>query len=101
MEAYTLNLKLKHIKGVIISYQNSVVFQQKSAQLIFGAIDSKGILPVSIGKLFSVGEGIQIDHINRFSYGIPESVSLNSNKLKKVEAGGIGEAPFDSQQYSC
>ena len=85
---YSLNSfkNIKHIKGVIISYQNSVVFQQKSAQLIFGAIDSKGILPVSIGKLFSVGEGIQIDHINRFSYGIPESVSLNSNKLKKVDS---------------
>ena len=85
---YSLNSfkNIKNIKGIIISYQNSAVFQQKSAQLIFGAIDSKGILPVSIGKLFSTGEGIQIDHINRLSYGIPESVSVNSNKLKKVDS---------------
>jgi len=26
-------------------------------------------------------------------------IGTESNKLKKVEAGGIGEAPFDSQQY--
>ena len=85
---YSLNSfkNIKHIKGIIISNQNSAVFQQKSAQLIFGSIDSKGILPVSIGKLFSIGVGIQIDNINRLSYGIPESVSVNSDKLKKVDS---------------
>jgi beta-N-acetylhexosaminidase len=85
---YSLNSfkNIKHTEGIIISYQNSIVFQQKSAQLIFGAIDSKGFLPVSIGKLFSAGEGIQVDRINRLSYGIPESVSISSNKLKKVDS---------------
>ena len=85
---YSLNSfkNIKHTEGIIISYQNSIIFQQKSAQLIFGAIDSKGFLPVSIGKLFSAGEGIQVDRINRLSYGIPESVSISSNKLKKVDS---------------
>jgi len=85
---YILNsfTNIKHTEGIIISYQNSAIFQQKSAQLIFGAIDSKGTLPVSIGKLFSAGKGIEIDRINRLSYGIPESVSINSTKLKKVDS---------------
>ncbi|MGE5943845.1 MAG: glycoside hydrolase family 3 protein, partial [Flavobacteriales bacterium] len=40
---------VENIKSIVISYQNSVVAQQKSAQLLFGAIPSKGTLPVSIG----------------------------------------------------
>jgi len=69
---------IKNINGIIISYQNSKVFQKKSAQLIFGAIESTGILPVSIGKLFSAGQGLELNKINRLSYGLPESVNLRS-----------------------
>ncbi|MDC1491862.1 serine hydrolase [Flavobacteriaceae bacterium] len=85
---YTLNKfkNLRNIKGIIISYQNSYVFQDKSAQVIFGAIDSKGVLPVSIGKLFFTGEGIMLSNINRLAYGLPESVNFSSYKLNKVDS---------------
>ena len=85
---YTLKSfkSIRSIKGVIVSYQNSIIFQQKSAQLIFGALNSKGRLPVSIGKLFDVGDGIKIKHINRLSYGTPESVSMSSIKLRKIDS---------------
>ena len=85
---YTLKpfKSIRSIKGVIVSYQNSIIFQQKSAQLIFGALNSKGRLPVSIGKLFDVGDGIKIKHINRLSYGTPESVSMSSIKLRKIDS---------------
>ena len=85
---YTLKpfKSIRSIKGVIVSYQNSIIFQQKSAQLIFGALNSKGRLPVTIGKLFDVGDGIKIKHINRLSYGTPESVSMSSIKLRKIDS---------------
>ena len=85
---YTLKpfKSIRSIKGVIVSYQNSIIFQQKSAQLIFGALNSKGRLPVSISKLFDVGDGIKIKHINRLSYGTPESVSMSSIKLRKIDS---------------
>jgi len=85
---YTLKSfkSIRSIKGVIVSYQNSIIFQQKSAQLIFGALNSKGRLPVTIGKLFDVGDGIKIKHINRLSYGTPESVSMSSIKLRKIDS---------------
>ena len=85
---YTLKpfKSIRSIKGVIVSYQNSIIFQQKSAQLIFGALNSKGRLPVSIGKLFDVGDGIKIKHINRLSYGTAESVSMSSIKLRKIDS---------------
>ena len=93
---YMLNKfkNIKNINGIIISYQNSKVYQKKSAQLIFGAIESTGILPVSIGKLFSAGQGLELNKINRLSYGLPESVNLRSEKLNKIDS--LAQIAIDS-----
>jgi CubicO group peptidase (beta-lactamase class C family) len=93
---YMLNRfkNIKNINGIIISYQNSNIFQKKSAQLIFGAIESKGILPVSIGKLISTGQGLELNKINRLSYGLPESVNLSSVKLNKIDS--LAQIAIDS-----
>ncbi|PKQ44030.1 glycoside hydrolase family 3 N-terminal domain-containing protein [Confluentibacter flavum] len=77
---------IENIKSIVVSYQNSVIAQQKSAQLLFGAIPSKGTLPVSIGSYFKVGDGIINNSINRLSYTIPERVGMSSEKLKKVDS---------------
>ena len=77
---------IENIEGIVVSYQNSKVAQQKSAQLIFGAIEAKGVLPVSIGDYFKAGEGISNNSIERLSYTIPERVGMDSEKLKKVDA---------------
>ena len=45
-----LDIDVDGIESIIIAYQNSEIFQIKAAQALFGAIDTKGILPVSINK---------------------------------------------------
>lgn len=76
----------QNIKAIIHSYQNSVLAQQKSAQLIFGAIPSKGKLPVSLGTT-PIRSGIELGTLRRLSYGIPEEVGLNSEILNtKVDS---------------
>lgn len=82
-----LDLKTNtNFESIVVSYQNSKVAQQKSAQLIFGAIPSKGKLPVTCGKDFNEGLGIEFDAINRLSYGIPESVGMSSVLLEKIDS---------------
>lgn len=82
-----LDLKThENIESIIVSYQNGKVEQEKSAQLIFGAVDAKGTLPVSVGSYFNVGNGIQLKAINNLSYGLPESVGMNSKLLAKIDA---------------
>ncbi len=76
----------ENIESVVVSYQNSVIAQQKSAQLIFGAIPSKGTLPVSIAPFFKAGDGIKNNAIKRLSYTIPERAGMSSEKLKKVDS---------------
>jgi beta-glucosidase-like glycosyl hydrolase/CubicO group peptidase (beta-lactamase class C family) len=76
----------KNFESIIIAYQNSEVAQQKTAQLIFGGIQAKGNLPVTIGEAFKVGYGIHFSAVSRLSYGLPERVGMNSEKLKKIDS---------------
>ena len=77
---------IENIASIIVSYQNSVIAQQKSAQLIFGAIEAKGELPVSIEPYFKAGTGIRLNAIERLGYTIPERVGMSSEKLKLVDS---------------
>lgn len=77
---------LENIESIVVSYQNSEIAQRKSAQLIFGALASKGNLPVSIGNYFKVGDGIQNNELKRLGYSIPERVGMSSEKLKKLDS---------------
>ncbi|HSM63489.1 MAG TPA: serine hydrolase, partial [Gillisia sp.] len=75
-----------NIEGIVMSYQNSEAAQKKSAQIIFGALGAKGRLPVSISAEFPAGTGYYTKSLNRLSYGFPESVGMNSNKLQKIDS---------------
>ena len=77
---------IENIKGIVVSYQNSEISMRKSAQLIFGAIPAKGTLPVSTGEHFKVGDGFIYNGIQSLSYGLPESVGMSSEKLKKLDS---------------
>lgn len=75
-----------NFEGILVSYQNSEVAQGISAQLIFGARAAKGKLPVSAGEAFPVNTKITTNYLGRLSYGTPESVGMNTQKLKKVDS---------------
>ena len=82
-----IDLKLtSNIEGIIMSYQNSKVSQELSAQLIFGAITAKGSLPVSIDEKFPLNTTNFTRNQNRLQYGTPESVGINSIKLNKIDS---------------
>ncbi|WP_299668593.1 glycoside hydrolase family 3 N-terminal domain-containing protein [uncultured Polaribacter sp.] len=74
-----------NIEGLIVSYQNSKLAQEISAQLIFGAVSAKGKLPVSIGTVFKEGFGINTLHLSRFEYTIPEAAGVSSKKLALID----------------
>jgi len=81
-----MDLDLKNIQSIVVSYQNNDVFQNVSSQIIFGAISAKGILPVSIGKNFPVNTHIKSNVLNRLSYSHPKNQGFNINKLKKIDS---------------
>lgn len=75
-----------HIEAVLVSYQNSKASQEISAQMIFGAIEIKGKLPVSINHAFPEGTGITTSNLMRLSYTIPEDVDMDSKLLSKIDS---------------
>ena len=79
-------LPTQNLEGILIGYQNNKIAQQKLAQVIFGGIEAKGLLPVSLGAEYPVGTGFQTKGLNRMSYGQPENVGLNSHKLQKIDS---------------
>ncbi len=90
-------LKIKsftNIDAVIVSYQNTALAQDISAQMIFGALDIKGKLPVNINDEFPVGYGLHLSSISRLGYSIPEDVNLDSQKLKRIDS--IAHVVIDS-----
>jgi beta-N-acetylhexosaminidase len=90
-------LKIKsfeHIEGVIVSYQNTPLAQDLSAQMIFGALDIKGALPVKINNDFQVGYGLYLSGIDRLGYSIPEDVGMDSRQLARIDS--IAKEVLDS-----
>nr|WP_232778335.1 glycoside hydrolase family 3 N-terminal domain-containing protein [Salegentibacter sediminis] len=79
-------LPTQNLEGIVIGYQNNKIAQQKLAQVIFGGIEARGVLPVSLGNEFPVGTGFQTKGLNRMSYGKPKNVGLNSYKLQKIDS---------------
>ena len=77
---------VENFESIVVSYQNSEIAQQKSAQLIFGAITSKGTLPVSVGNGFNSGDGIQYANLSRLNYGVAERVGMSTKKLNKLDS---------------
>ena len=82
-----LQLKtFENIEGIVVSYQNSKIAQEISAQMLFGAIETKGKLPVSVRNMYSEGHGLMTTSLKRLGYSIPEEVGLSSQKLQKIDS---------------
>lgn len=74
------------IEGLVVSYQNSNISQVVSAEVIFGAVQAKGKLPVSINASFKVNDGLSTEKINRLGFTSPENVGMNTAVLSKIDA---------------
>ena len=73
------------IDAVVIGYQNSKIAQEKTAQVIFGAIPAQGVLPVTSHDEFPVNTTIPVESLMRLGYSLPERVGMSSSKLAKID----------------
>ncbi len=76
----------KNIESIVIGYQNSIFAQELTAQKIFGALETKGKLPVSIGDHFPEGYGLFSHSLKRLSYGIPEEMGMSTQILQRIDS---------------
>ena len=85
---------LKDIDAILVSYQNSDLSQQLSADAIFGAQSITGNLPVYISKSYPEGSGIQLSKLNRIGYALPAHLGFDPVLKNKIRL--ISESAIDS-----
>lgn len=76
---------LEGMGHVVLAYENNTTTQKLVPQVLFGGRPGKGILPITVSGQFSHGVGGYLADIRRLSYGEPESVGLDSEKLNKID----------------
>ncbi|VDH14817.1 beta-hexosaminidase [Algoriella xinjiangensis] len=75
------DLDLSNLDAVTVQYQNTKDAQTAATQVIFGAIDSEGTLPVDINANLKEGQGIVTKHIKRLGFTAPENVGLGKKNF--------------------
>lgn len=74
-----------NIEGVVVAYQNSEVAQIVAAQVVFGAVDTKGKLPVSLGTAFALNHGLKTNKLNRLGFTLPDNVGMDGATLSQID----------------
>lgn len=77
--------KSSSFAAIVLSYEDTKIAQDLSAQLLFGGISAKGKLPVSAGSEYPSRTGI-VDEKIRLKYAPPIELDINELKLKKVDS---------------
>ena len=80
----------KHVKAVVLTYDNSTVAEDYAAQTIFGGNAANGNLPISLtfkGKKtrYDAGHGIHYA-ANRLGYSIPAEVGLDNRLTAQIDS---------------
>ncbi|WP_405381761.1 glycoside hydrolase family 3 N-terminal domain-containing protein [Maribacter sp. LLG6340-A2] len=91
----------KSIDAIVMAYQNSAIAQEKTAEVLFGAIGATGKLPVTANNEFPVNTGVNTASLKRLGYSLPERVGLSSKGLAKIDLmvnGGLDSLMFPGAQ---
>ncbi|MDZ4668650.1 MAG: glycoside hydrolase family 3 N-terminal domain-containing protein [bacterium] len=72
-------------RNVIVAYEDLPLYNQLAAQVLMGAIPSKGKMPVSVTAAFPLASGIMTEPIQRFEYVMPEEVGVDHFALSFID----------------
>ncbi len=71
--------------AIVVSYQETPLVQDYTAQLLYGAVAGKGALPVSVDSAYYYRQGLQTTGNLRLKYSIPEEVGIQSYQLSPID----------------
>lgn len=77
--------RLEEAESVIQAYQYTPEAATSAVEVIFGAKSAEGQLPVTVGALFPVGQGIPSLDLHRLRYGVPEEVGMDPAVLARID----------------
>ena len=74
-----------NVPNLVCGYEDDPASLRVVPQILFGALPAKGKLPVSVSYEQKVDAGFQTERLGRVSFGTPESVGMNAQKLEEIE----------------
>ena len=90
---------LEESSSLICAYQDQQITQELVPQIIFGASDASGQLPVTSGNI-KVGTGVNTEAIGRLGYSLPEHAGMDSRVLSRIDEIA-GEAIKEKATPGC
>lgn len=77
--------KLNRVRALLISYENTPLVQQLSAQALFGAIGAGGTLPVTSMQWPALKAGIKAAASGRLKFTIPFEANMSADTLMMID----------------
>lgn len=87
---------LKDFEGlstIIEAYTDEASMPMLAAQVIFGGVTARGVLPVSADSL-SIGQGLKTSGLGRLEYTLPLAAGMDNLTLNKIKS--IAQEAIDS-----
>ncbi len=84
-------------ESLLLAHSDESLTADLSVQALFGAIEVRGIMPVSVAGIAAAGEGLLTQPLGRLSYTTPEAVGVSSDWLRKADSialDGIARKAF-------
>ena len=73
-------------RNVIVAYEDLPVYNIQAAQILAGAIEAKGKMPVSVQPSFPLNTGIETYALNKLTYVLPEEVGYDHTPLSYIDS---------------
>lgn len=71
---------------LVSAYSPESGIPKAAAEVIFGALEASGKLPVDISDSLTTAKRVRTARIDRFSYTLPESAGMDSRSLERIQA---------------
>ena len=71
---------------VLCAYEDNDLTQKIAPQVLFGALEATGRLPVTVSPRLPIGTGTNTPRLGRLYYSLPEDVGMDSRILRRIDA---------------
>ncbi len=93
---------IENSAALVLAYQDNNFTQELSVQMLFGAVNASGRIPVTSDNRFRAGSGVDVKKNRRLKYTIPEEVGISSGilarKIDSIAEEGLKEKAFPGAQ---
>lgn len=78
--------KLDSLHSLVQANDNRPITQSLASQLLFGAIETNGSLPIELSPRFCLGDGLPCNKVFRFKYTVPEELDIEPRRMFRVDS---------------